>query len=72
MLIEWGKEQAEKEKVPIGLESSTAARSIYLKNGFREFGRLRIKDFPVDEVPIYIWESKSMEGEWGVKKEAGS
>lgn len=54
MLIEWGKEQAEKEKVPIGLESSTAARSTYLKNGCREFGRLHIKDFPIDVVPICI------------------
>lgn len=69
MLIDWGKEQAQIEQCPIGLESSVAARPMYLKNGFRKYGKLNIKDFPIDDVPVYIWEPRDMEGKWGMKKE---
>lgn len=69
MMMNWGKEQAEREGVPIGLESSEAARPAYLKNGFRKYGNMHIKDFPIDDVPIFIWEPKGMEGRWGMKQE---
>jgi len=69
MLINWGKEQAEREQCPIGLESSLAARPTYLKNGFRKYGNMYIKDFPLDDVPIFIWEPKGMEGKWGMEEE---
>ena len=65
MMIKWGQEQAEKEGCPIGLESSMVARPVYLKNGFRIYENIHIKDFPLDDVPIFIWEPKGMEGKWG-------
>ena len=68
MMLDWGKEQAEKEGCPVGLESSEVARPMYLKNGFREYGAMHIKDFPIDYVPTFIWEPKGMEGKWGTEK----
>ncbi|KAK4696151.1 hypothetical protein P7C71_g1721, partial [Lecanoromycetidae sp. Uapishka_2] len=69
MFIKWGQEQAEREGVPIGLESAEAARPVYLKNGFRVYGYLNIKDFPIQEVPIFLWEPEGMKGLWGTKEE---
>ena len=68
MMIKWGQEQAEKEGCPIGLESSMVARPVYLKNGFRIYGNMNINDFPLDDVPIFIWEPKGMEGKWGMQE----
>ena len=70
MLIDWGKEQAQREKCPIGLESAMAARPMYLKNGFRKYGSMHIKDFPIEDVPTFIWEPRGMEGKWGMEEEA--
>lgn len=69
MFLKWGQEQAERERVPIGLESAEIARSMYLKNGFRMYGYMHINDFPIQEVPIFLWEPKGMEGQWGTKEE---
>ena len=63
--LRWGKAQAEREGVPIGLESAEAARPTYLKNGFRVYAYMHIESFPIEEVPIFLWEPKSMEGQWG-------
>lgn len=70
-LLEWGKRQAEREKVPIGLESSMKGRPFYLKSGFRIFGEMRISGFPVEEVPIFLWEPRGLEGRWGMKGDDG-
>ena len=69
MLLDWGKEQAEREGVPIGLESSEKARPMYMHNGFRRYGKMHLTDFPIDDVPIFIWEPKGMEGRWGAEEE---
>lgn len=71
MFLEWGKRQAERERIPIGLESSRKARPLYLKNGFRIFGEMRISGFPVEEVPILLWEPRGLEGRWGMKGDDG-
>lgn len=71
MLLNWGKQQAEKEGVPIGLEASELARPLYLKNGFRKFGNLHIEDFPIEDVPIFLWEPRGLEGRWGMKGDVG-
>lgn len=68
-LIQWGQEQAQKEECPIGLESSMAARSTYLRNGFRKYGNLHINGFPIEDCPIFIWEPKGMERRWGMQAE---
>lgn len=67
LFLDWGKQQAEREGVPIRLGSSELARPLYLKNGFRRYGRIRIKDFPIENVPTFLWEPRGMEGRWGVK-----
>ncbi len=59
--------RAEGEGVPIGLESSRRARRLYVRKGFRRFGEMRIKGFPVEDVPIFLWEPGGREGEWGMK-----
>lgn len=69
MFLKWGQEQAERERIPIGLESAEAARPAYLKNGFRVYGHIYIKNFPIQEVPIFLWEPRGMEGRWGTKDE---
>ena len=69
LFLDWGKRQAEMEKVPIGLESSMRARRFYLKSGFRRFGDMRIRDFPIGDVPIFLWEPRGLEGMWGMKGE---
>lgn len=71
MFLEWGKQQAETERVPIGLESSMKARPLYLKSGFRIFGDMRISGFPVGDVPIFLWEPRGLEGRWGMKGDHG-
>ncbi|KAF6219096.1 hypothetical protein HO133_004921 [Letharia lupina] len=71
MLLNWGKQQAGKEGVPIGLEASELARPLYLKNGFRKFGNMHIEDFPIEDVPIFLWEPRGLEGMWGMKGDVG-
>ena len=65
----WGKEQAQKEGCPIGLTSSTKGKGLYEKQGFRRYGTVRIEGFPVDDVPIFLWEPKGLEGKWGTRGE---
>ncbi|KAL6720921.1 hypothetical protein ACLMJK_000020 [Lecanora helva] len=68
-MLDWGKEQAEKERCPIGLESSETARRVYLRSGFRKYGNMHIKGFPIDDVPTFIWEPNGMEGQWGMEED---
>lgn len=68
MLIGWGKEQAERERCPIGLESSLKARGTYIKNGFRKYGEMHTEGFPIEDV-VFIWEPKGLEGAWGTLEE---
>ncbi|CAD6591906.1 MAG: hypothetical protein ASARMPREDX12_005488 [Alectoria sarmentosa] len=70
-LLDWGKRQAEREGCPIGLESSELARPLYLRNGFRKFGSMLIRDFPIKDVPIFLWEPRGREGRWGMKGDVG-
>ena len=67
-LLDWGQEQASREACPIGLMSSQMAEAVYLKKGFREYGRVLIGG--LIDAPAMIWEPKGLEGKWGVKKTA--
>ena len=42
-----------------------------MKKGFRRYERMRIRDFPLEDVPIFLWEPRGMEGKWGMKGDAG-
>lgn len=70
MFLDWGKRQAEMEGVPIGLESSQLARPLYVKNGFRRYGSMQIRNFPIEDVPTFLWEPRGLEGRWGMKGDA--
>ncbi len=67
MLLAWGKEQAEQERCPVGLSSSTKGKGLYEKQGFRRYGTIKVEGFPVDDVPVFLWEPKGMEGKHGVR-----
>lgn len=67
LLMKWGKEQAEKEGCPIGLSSSMKGSGLYLKNGFRRYATIRVKDFPVEDVPVFLWEPPGTVGVWGTR-----
>ncbi|KAL9628505.1 MAG: hypothetical protein Q9164_007247 [Protoblastenia rupestris] len=62
LLMKWGKEQATKEKVPLGLTSSTMGSGLYLKQGFKRYSTLRVEGFPVGDVPVFLWEPTELEG----------
>lgn len=65
----WGKEQAQNEGCPVGLTSSMEGRGLYEKQGFRMIGTIKIQGFPVDDVPIFLWEPKGiMEAKCGTPK----
>lgn len=61
----WGKEQAEKEGCPVGCSSSMKGKGLYEKQGFRRYATIRVEGFPVDDVPVFLWEPRGMEGRWG-------
>ena len=68
MLIQWGKEQAERERCPIVLQSSLRARGTYIKNGCRKYAEIPMEGFPVEDM-VFIWEPKGLEGAWGTLEE---
>lgn len=43
------------------------ARKLYLGSGFRVFGNMLIRGFPIEDVPIFLWEPRGREGQWGMK-----
>ena len=67
LLLDWGKLLAEREGVPIGLESSLQARPLYRKSGFRWAGGIRIEGVTVENAPVLLWEPRGKEGWWSVK-----
>lgn len=66
LLIDWGKEVARKENLPLYLESNLEATGFYEKCGFSHL----TKDFVVDpegeafHIPVYVWEGEDMQGRW--------
>ncbi|KAL9131693.1 MAG: hypothetical protein Q9217_000434 [Psora testacea] len=62
LLIQWGKEQATKEKVPVGMSSSEMGSGLYIRQGFKRYATLRVEGFPVADVPVFLWEPPGMEG----------
>ncbi|WPG97779.1 Hypothetical protein R9X50_00056000 [Acrodontium crateriforme] len=67
MLIDWGKELAVKEELPLFLESNLEATGFYDKIGFSRMN----KDVVVSPdgqdsicIPAYVWEGKEREGRW--------
>ena len=67
LLLDRGKGWAKEEGCPIGLSSSPKGEKLYAKAGFRRYGTISVKDFPVDDVPLFLWEPPGLEGVFGMK-----
>lgn len=67
MLIDWGKDLAAKEQLPLFLEANLEAIGFYEKGGFSRMG----EDFVISptehetfRIPAFAWEGKQNEGRW--------
>lgn len=69
MLLTWGKEQAQMEGCAVGLTSSMKGKGLYEKEGFRRYSTIKVEGFPVDDVPVFLWEPPGMKGRWGAESE---
>ena len=60
MLVQWGLRQAEEEKVPATLTTSTVAEGLYRSLGFKTWVR---RDFPGIRMsaPALVWWPKGVE-----------
>lgn len=65
--MDWGKKRASKEECPIGLSSSMKGRGVYERAGFRRYGTIKIEGFPVDDVPLFLWEPVGLKWRWGMQ-----
>jgi ribosomal protein S18 acetylase RimI-like enzyme len=63
-LVRWGLEQAEAERVPVGVESSVAGLRLYEKMGFRKFDELRYGEREEEAMPLMVWEPSGLQGHW--------
>jgi GNAT superfamily N-acetyltransferase len=71
-LVKWGLDQAEAERVPCGVESSSAGLRLYQKMGFRQFDNMRYGERPIETMPLMVWEPSGMEGLWFNKAKAAA
>lgn len=63
-LVRWGLDQAQAERVPVGVESSLAGMRLYEKMGFREFDNMRYGEKEKETMPVMVWEPPGFEGHW--------
>lgn len=68
MLVDWGKELAAEEELPIFLEASVEAVGFYEKGGFSRMSRDFVVISPGSSepfrMPIFVWEGERNEGRW--------
>jgi GNAT superfamily N-acetyltransferase len=64
LLLKWGLDQAQAEKVPCGVESSFAGLRLYEKMGFRKLRDLRYGEKEKETMPEMVWEPCGMKGHW--------
>jgi GNAT superfamily N-acetyltransferase len=64
LLVQWGLDQAEAERVPACVESSHAGLRLYEKMGFRIFNEIRFGDKEIETFPEMVWEPSGMKGQW--------
>ena len=60
-LLQWGKERAREEGIPLGCSSSVMGTGLYTKEGFRRWGTLHVPDFPVENIPMFLWVPEGVE-----------
>lgn len=67
MLMDWGKNLAVAEDLPLYLESNLEATGFYEKIGFARLGEDCVVDPDGQEafrIPTFVWEGREREGQW--------
>lgn len=67
MLIDWGKELAVKEGLPLFLEATLEAVGFYERGGFKRLGRdvaIEADGQETIDIPAFVWEGEGREGRW--------
>lgn len=64
LLVKWGLDQAEAERVPCGVESSFAGKRLYEKMGFRTFDEMRYGEKERETMDLMVWEPSGLKGHW--------
>lgn len=67
ILIDWGKELATKEELPLYLEANLEATGFYEKGGFSRLSRELVVSPDGQEsirLPVFAWEGEGREGRW--------
>lgn len=67
LLIDWAKDLALQEGLPLYLESNLEAIRFYEKGGFSRLGEDMVLDFDNEDpirIPVFVWEGKGREGRW--------
>jgi hypothetical protein len=67
MLVDWGKELAVREELPLFLEATLEATGFYEKSGFSRLSKDLVVSPDGQEpmrIPVCVWEGKQREGRW--------
>lgn len=67
MLVDWGKELAVREGLPLFLEANLEATGFYEKGGFSRLSKDVVVSPDGQEpvrIPVFVWEGKQREGCW--------
>ena len=64
LLLDWGKERARQEGVPIMLESTPQGVPLYAKVGFDTILAAGATQMPGYVTTIMMWEAEGRQGEW--------
>jgi GNAT superfamily N-acetyltransferase len=67
MLVDWGKELAEREGLPLFLEANIEAVGFYEKEGFSRLGQDMVITADGQEpipIPAFVWEGEQRKGRW--------
>jgi GNAT superfamily N-acetyltransferase len=67
MLVDWGKELAVREGLPLFLEANLEATGFYEKSGFSRLGKDLVVSPDGQEsirIPVFVWEGEQRVGRW--------
>ena len=67
-LLNWGQDLGRRHTLPVVLQSSPMAYSLYLKQGFQTY---MVAHAAVMDVPVLLWEPEQIKGKWLEEAEHG-